>query len=202
MLSAAAKPVYPLPRCTIRTHTLVDRTATPAATILAVAYDKNLKKLVAPSPPPLSVYECHYYLQAGRHSPVVDDRRWYRKTRVTRCIIIIVVLGNDNGENIRDEHPRVQDDETQSSDAFWLRKRLQFTSHQLRRFLVLNPRYNNISFTNILFCNNKIYGEVTTALVLRVSAVVSSSYPKVTANWRIPPRTVVRTVECGTVFFK
>lgn len=43
MLSAA-KPVYPLPQCTIRTHTLVDRTTTPAATILAVAYDKNLKK--------------------------------------------------------------------------------------------------------------------------------------------------------------
>jgi len=36
---------------------------------------KNFKKkLVAPSPPPLSVYECRYYLQAGRHSPTtVDD---------------------------------------------------------------------------------------------------------------------------------
>lgn len=162
MLSAA-KPVYPLPQRTIRTHTLVDRTTTPAATILTVAYDKNLKKTgrtVA-----AALISLRMPLLLTSRSPLADHRRpsrRYRKTSDTRCIIIIVFLGNDNGENIRDEHPewytRVQNEETRSPDAFWLRKRVQLTSQQLPGFLVLNSWHNNISFTNIIFYNNKKYG--------------------------------------------
>jgi len=146
MLSAA-KPVYPLPQCTICTHTLVDRTTTPAATILAVAYDKNFKKnwsnrrrrpyqstnaaiTYMPSTIPKNPrHELYYNYCAPQWSKKRTPHKW---TRVH--------------------------DETKSSDAFLLRKRLQLTSQRLRRFLGLN--YNDIVISvlsiNIFVNNNKI----------------------------------------------